>query len=681
MALVEKYSSAAGAGAHDGSSEANAFSWAEMVADINAGNGAGIRYNHKGDITFSESVSITNAGTIGSPCIIRGYKTTIGDGYQGRTNQGWLNTANMPLLTFGTNLRFLVNTSGYFILDSFDIVGDYDAYLLYLFANYSTVCNVHVVNSGGGASASAIRIDGVGSVVINCDGIVTGSGASAGISIGTAYNRCILSHVKNTGGGAGSYGIIGNNYSSIASCVVHAGTKGIFYPAAMSYCINNTIYKQSLCGIELENLSMVRPLLISGNVITDCLIGIYNPYQETAANPLITFNNFLARNGTNYSGFGDWPTNYDTISTELLAETFADAENDDLRLVRTSGAVNAATNGGDIGGIQRPAVWAAATDLRSGTTVDGITGTLDLPAVSDVQEGVVFDNTTKTGNFVSPSEDDVRYETTYGAAAEYTGNLVLPEESTVQDTIQYGTDGTEYTGTYIGIDPDYPSEDDVQFGVLFGDGVYAGNFVVPAVGNVQESVQYGANGTEYTGTFVVPAESDVRIDISYGDGGEYTGTYYISSDSSEMTYVVYYSKSGEPQTGLSPTIDIFKRVANSTNIADPPEIEEIGGGFYKFTYSAEESVVARIDSNDGTMEDADRYKVLQLTTQDDIVTSIFSETPTASGNVTFSEIVKYLHGMAKGKIVKSSNTFTFYDDDNTTELYSFTVSDSGRTIN
>lgn len=36
MALIESYVSDAGGGLHDGSSEANAFSWSEMITDINA---------------------------------------------------------------------------------------------------------------------------------------------------------------------------------------------------------------------------------------------------------------------------------------------------------------------------------------------------------------------------------------------------------------------------------------------------------------------------------------------------------------------------------------------------------------------------------------------------------------------------------------------------------------------
>ena len=48
----------------------------------------------------------------------------------------------------------------------------------------------------------------------------------------------------------------------------------------------------------------------------------------------------------------------------------------------------------------------------------------------------------------------------------------------------------------------------------------------PAVGDVDNGVQYGPTGTDYTGTLVQPAEADVESGVSYGAGGtEFTGTY------------------------------------------------------------------------------------------------------------------------------------------------------------
>jgi hypothetical protein len=50
-------------------------------------------------------------------------------------------------------------------------------------------------------------------------------------------------------------------------------------------------------------------------------------------------------------------------------------------------------------------------------------------------------------------------------------------------------------------------------------------YVAPSVGDVEAGVQYGTNGTEFTGTFAVPAVADVKDGVFYGAGGvEFEGT-------------------------------------------------------------------------------------------------------------------------------------------------------------
>lgn len=52
------------------------------------------------------------------------------------------------------------------------------------------------------------------------------------------------------------------------------------------------------------------------------------------------------------------------------------------------------------------------------------------------------------GSCTYPSENDVRNGTSFGDI--YTGNLTLPLEVDVETGVQYGTNGTEFTGTFIG---------------------------------------------------------------------------------------------------------------------------------------------------------------------------------------------------------------------------------------
>jgi hypothetical protein len=82
-----------------------------------------------------------------------------------------------------------------------------------------------------------------------------------------------------------------------------------------------------------------------------------------------------------------------------------------------------------------------------------------------------------------------------------------------------------------------------------------------------------------------------------------------------MIYVMYFSDAGAPKTGLSPMITIYKKVSDGSDVADPPAVSEIGGGFYKFTAAPAEALVVQVDGG-ATLVDTDRYKVLQITPHD-----------------------------------------------------------------
>ena len=82
-----------------------------------------------------------------------------------------------------------------------------------------------------------------------------------------------------------------------------------------------------------------------------------------------------------------------------------------------------------------------------------------------------------------------------------------------------------------------------------------------------------------------------------------------------MIYVVFFSNAGVPATGLSPTIGVYKKVSDATDVTPVPSVLEVGGGFYKFTASPAETLVVRLDSG-GSLADADKYKVMQITPHD-----------------------------------------------------------------
>ena len=129
----------------------------------------------------------------------------------------------------------------------------------------------------------------------------------------------------------------------------------------------------------------------------------------------------------------------------------------------------------------------AVGDVRLNTGFgESKTGTLDLPAITDVEKGVVFDSTTKTGTFKRPIVTNVR------------------------NGSQYGAGDTEFTGTL-----DLPAITDVEKDVVFDSTTKTGTFKEPGIANVREGVQYGAGDIEFTGTLevitIVAAPTPIRV--------------------------------------------------------------------------------------------------------------------------------------------------------------------------
>jgi hypothetical protein len=100
MAFTEKYVTNSGAGTADGSSLANAWSWATMLTSLSAGQ----RANVQGAITRTTSSDVfTNAGTAANPMGLRGINSTLDDlEANGRTRGGALVTTNFPVITYTT---------------------------------------------------------------------------------------------------------------------------------------------------------------------------------------------------------------------------------------------------------------------------------------------------------------------------------------------------------------------------------------------------------------------------------------------------------------------------------------------------------------------------------------------------------------------------------------------------
>jgi len=298
MAWAEKYVSVAGGGAHDGSSEANAWTLAEAIA---APYAAGDRVNVKAGTYANTTTTRTFgvAGTTTAPIWWRGYNSTIGD------LDADFTTAK-PAITFTTGV--------------FDITGSF-----HLFSNFDI--------SGAQVTAGQVRIRvGTNSRIDRCRVECTSANslgkAISLAAVGAGATRCWLKCTSSADVVACPSGFEGD----VIGCAIINGADGISLEAALRMTIafntfidqganavisnsgsrfwflNNSVYSPAGDGI---NLITTIPALavVANNIFSEC--GVYGINNATGANSATIFrsnNDFYASGTANETGFGDYPS-------------------------------------------------------------------------------------------------------------------------------------------------------------------------------------------------------------------------------------------------------------------------------------------------------------------------------------------------------------------------------------
>ena len=174
--------------------------------------------------------------------------------------------------------------------------------------------------------------------------------------------------------------------------------------------------------------SVIYTVVVTGGTLTQ---GVnYAPYAVTIlggtyrVNNVSTTPNFVdAIGGTmQYDGASASLLNLVAVASGGTVEFINSATNSGTVVKYTGGTVTGTTVDFDHGAA-RSEDQAAIADVRSGTTFadSQLTGTLTVPAVGDVQDGVGVDATT--------------------------GTLELPTVAQVESGVSYGAGGSEYTGT------------------------------------------------------------------------------------------------------------------------------------------------------------------------------------------------------------------------------------------
>lgn len=302
MAITERYVSTTGAGAHDGTSEANAYSWAEMVTAINTPTAAGYRYNVKqGTYSLSATTTITGDGTTTAPCIIRGYKTTPGDATLGRTTYGVLDASNMPTIAYGSTYGLDASGADYIVFEALNFTGSHSGYW-FRTGNQNLVVNCAFNNANtGGHIAVLVNTSNTG--LVDCDVISAGTAQAVNIGVGTSY--AVGCRIKCSGsGGVGLQ--IDQTASAVNNTIYECGGHGISVPSTGSSVtlIGNTVQGCGGDGIRLANGTTGNPRIV-GNHLTDNG-GYAINFQTSTCSKMLTHNRTRDNTSGAINGGGDW---------------------------------------------------------------------------------------------------------------------------------------------------------------------------------------------------------------------------------------------------------------------------------------------------------------------------------------------------------------------------------------
>lgn len=284
-----------GAGLNDGTSEANAWSFAQMIAAAPSGT---TRVNIKSG-TYSVGAYTVGSGTAAGLFVLRGYNTTIGDlDTPSYNSDGSLNVTNFPSITITS-----IWTPGTFsLIQNLDITGALSSALI----GSTTVDvwytqNVKITNTQNNASARCLQGDN--SVhLINSDFSCTGASHAAlvDVDLDCRFDYC---RFKSTS----SSGHITCEGSSISGCVFWGNSSSVavsFQTAnsAAAAMVSECTFSNIGTAVQFPNaVNGLAPIVVN-NYATGCSKFIESLYSSTANYAVIVGNNRTRNITTMYTG-------------------------------------------------------------------------------------------------------------------------------------------------------------------------------------------------------------------------------------------------------------------------------------------------------------------------------------------------------------------------------------------
>jgi hypothetical protein len=308
---------------------------------------------------------------------------------------------------------------------------------------------------------------------------ITGSRSAAQFYIADVSGVAVRCYVENSSTNASAYGLAGGH---MISCDVNmtgaSGTISAFYCGLDSYAESCRVIAAPNVGFLIAS----RAVLFDCTVVASGGVGFaFSTATTSIAPPRLI-------HCTAYDCGGDAITVSDTAFTNPLILSNCHI---------TDGSAYAVNN---LGSASRDLMVIAVKNRTRDNTSGVFNGFADWAAATS------FGHVTTAG---SASADYVSYN---GTPPDLRLKLTAPGHNAGLQGRDIGAGTYQLTASILGL-----IAGDLQSGVVVDD--VTGTFGVPAVGDVQDGVTYGAGGTEYEGTLALPTEAQVEDGVGFGAGG------------------------------------------------------------------------------------------------------------------------------------------------------------------
>lgn len=307
MAWTERYVSVTGGGLFDGTSAANAFTWALMLAATE--NRQSKRYNiisgTYARTTSSDVFTVTGgAPTAAAPMWLRGYGTVIGDlDANGRTGgTGALVTTGFPAITYTTGN---LTTPNYTIQTCLDISGTTSGSTgVLVTGQYNLGRWLKVFNTKDDVGGCYAVADSNYGTYQDCD--FRGGAFSRGLST----DRANVFNSRFTGVTGGSTGIYLGTFGGAYGCQFLDIDTGVALAGLMGFIVGNSFRNNATACISND----AQTLLIENNAAWGPNSGTSKFYKGGAVYPTFYRNNAVGNMAAGDANIGD----YDVLGAVAL---------------------------------------------------------------------------------------------------------------------------------------------------------------------------------------------------------------------------------------------------------------------------------------------------------------------------------------------------------------------------